>query len=535
MPSKTVRRLTPQSAFLSLVMVVGFIIALYVVYEPRFETNDDVAMSMIAHGYGDAAYGSPLLVYSNVLWGYLVRATPTIGGVLGYSVASLAALMAAAWALAYFLTRLSAGYFAAFLAVSLVLIRPALFPQFTVTAGLLTVAAVIGSLLYSRRGGRGTLVASCALVFIAFLVRAPECALVLAVATPLLPWRALRERREAQVAFVVLAVAMTAALAVDNLSYSGPEWKRYFEVKNALTSIHAWGNGEHLKQHPEILTRHGYSKNDIELIQNAFWADPQISDPKALNAMMAELDSARTGGGAYISKGIGALRILAEPALLPLMVAALVLLILKPRWSVAFSWALCISAMIVFAVLGRPGIVRIYLPLASLLLLAPLASGPPSGRTRRCLTVITICGAWIGSAYVLVPQASESTRQVLELQRALRGVPVGTIVNWANSVHHEFPYPLLARDPKIRALRLYDISAFSFAPFSVAMAEQAAGRSLKERLQTAEGIPMFTPLSYQHEQLEVYCLEHLGSQLQAEFTYKSTWLNIRQVRCVAPK
>ena len=528
------RRLASSSAFMSLVMVAGFILSLYVMYEPRFETNDDVAMSMVAHGYGDAAYGSPLVVFPNVLWGYLVRATPTIGGVLGYSVATLAALMVAAWAIAHFLIRLGAGYLAAFLAVSVILARPALFPQFTINAGLLTVAAVIGSQLYARRGGVGTLIASCALVFVAILVRAHECVLVLAVAAPLLPWRALRERREAQVALVMLAVVITAAQAVDNMSYSEPAWKRYFEAKSALASVSAWGKGKDLKQHPEILTRHGYSKNDIELIENAFWDDPQISDPKALNAMLAESDNARTGG-ALISNGMGALRLLTDPALLPLMLAALVLFILRPRWSLAFSWALFMSTVIFIAVLGRPGIVRIYLPLACLLFLAPLAAGHHSGRASRYLIVIAICAAWIGNAYLLVPQASQSTRLVREFQRDLRGVPPVTIVNWANGVHHEFPYSLLARDPQIRALRLYDISMFMSAPFSVATAEHAAGRSLKERLQTEEGIPMFTPPSYLREKLEIYCLERLGKQLQAEFIYKSPSISIQQMRCVVPK
>lgn len=509
-------------------------IALCVAYEPRFETNDDVAMSMIAHGYGDAAYGSPLVIYSNVLWGYLIRATPTIGGVLGYSVATFAVLMVAGWAIAHFLSGLGAGFLSAFLAASLVLFGPTLLPQFTINAGLLTVAAVVGWKLYALRGGIGTLGASCMLVFVGYLVRDHECALVLAVASPLFPWRVLRERREAQIAFLMLAVAIAGAMAVNHLSYSGPEWKRYFEVKKALTSIAAWGYGEDLKQHPEILTRHGYTKNDIELIENAFWVDPQISDPEPLSAMMAQLDSDRTQHTS-IAKGIADLRVLIDPRLLPLMLAALVLLILKPQWSVAFSWALCISAVIVFAVLGRPSIVRIYIPLASLLLLAPLASSQPSGRFRRWLTVITICGGWLVNAYVLMPQGSESTRRVQEFQRDFRGVPAGTIVNWANSIHHEFPFALLATDPSVRAIRLYDISAFAFAPFSVAAAEQAAGRGLKEKLQTAEGIAMFTPYSYLWKQLQVYCLEHLGSQLQGEFTFKSPSISVQQVRCVAPE
>ena len=217
------------------------------------------------------------------------------------------------------------------------------------------------------------------------------------------------------------------------------------------------------------------------------------------------------------------------------MFGALVLLTLNPIRSVAFSWALFISAVIVFAALGRPSIVRIYLPLLSLLLLASLALGHPSTGRKRSLTLLTVCVVWIGNIFFLAPQASESTRQVREFQRDLRDAPAGTIVNWANSVHHEFPYPLFARDLEIRSLRLYDISGFSFAPFSVSMAEKAAGRSFKTRLQSAEGVPMFTPMSYQHLQLEIYCLEHIGSQLQAEFIYTSQSLNVRQVRCSPSK
>jgi hypothetical protein len=141
--------------------------------------------------------------------------------------------------------------------------------------------------------------------------------------------------------------------------------------------------------------------------------------------------------------------------------------------------------------------------------------------------------AWVGNAYVLVPQAWESTQQVRAFQRDIRGVPTQTIVNWANSVRHELVFPVLARDPRIRAMRLYDISAFTFAPFSVATAERAAGRGVIERLRTAEGIPMFTPYGYLWEWLRVYCGERLQGQLQGAFTYKSPSLYVQQVRCVA--
>lgn len=42
---------------------------------------------------GLAAYGSSHLIFSNVLWGYLVRAIPAINGVLGYSLATMGVLL----------------------------------------------------------------------------------------------------------------------------------------------------------------------------------------------------------------------------------------------------------------------------------------------------------------------------------------------------------------------------------------------------------------------------------------------------------
>ena len=64
---------------------VGLVFLLCSISSPIFETNDDVHLSMIAHGYGIATGGSPRLVYSNVLWGYFIRLVPEIWGVPGYS------------------------------------------------------------------------------------------------------------------------------------------------------------------------------------------------------------------------------------------------------------------------------------------------------------------------------------------------------------------------------------------------------------------------------------------------------------------
>jgi hypothetical protein len=41
---------------------------------PVWDTNDDVAMAMVAHGYGFVAQKSPNLLFSNVVWGHVVQA-----------------------------------------------------------------------------------------------------------------------------------------------------------------------------------------------------------------------------------------------------------------------------------------------------------------------------------------------------------------------------------------------------------------------------------------------------------------------------
>ena len=89
-PSATGRGSSPARALLTAAAIsIGWTILLCSAFDPRWESNDDVTMSMVAHGYGIASYGSDLLFFSNVLWGSFVRSLPMIDGILGYSIATL--------------------------------------------------------------------------------------------------------------------------------------------------------------------------------------------------------------------------------------------------------------------------------------------------------------------------------------------------------------------------------------------------------------------------------------------------------------
>lgn len=527
------RGMKDRPEFIAFLLAATLIVSLCLAFDPRWETNDDAAMSMIAHGYGLIAYGSPHLVNSNVLWGYLVRAIPAINGVLGYSLATLAVLLVIGWAMLYFLLRLGAGYLLSLLAVALLIVRPTLFPQFTINAGLLTVAAIIGWQVYARLGGVGNLVLACLLAFFGYLIRDKEFFLVLGVALPLLPWRALRERRQMQIAFLLLGVAIASAAAFDRWSYSGPEWLYFLEMRPNLASIIDFHAGWHLKQHPEILAHHGYSQNDINLVRSWFFVDPQIADPKSLNAMLAELGSLPMQEGS-VQSGFVAIKALFGPVLLPLILSALLLLVLVPRWSVALAWLLCLVALFAMGVMGRPGQLRVYVPLVSLLLVAPLVLGKCKEGVRQWVATLTLFVACVGNAYLLMPMALVSKQWTHQVQSDIHGLPAGPIFSWGADFPFELAFPVLANDLNSRNIKWYGLNGFTHAPFSVANSEQTAGRGMLERLRTAAGIPI---IATQGElgMLHTYCRERLNGQLRVIIAYRTRSLTVQQVRCEADK
>ena len=515
-------------AFLS---VITLFVSLLMAFDPRWATNDDIAMSMIAHGYGLAAYGSPQLIFSNVLWGYLVRSVPTIHGVLGYSLASVAMLVMFGWTTLYFLLQLGARYLLCLLVIVLLIAQPILIQQFTVNAGLLTVAAVIGWQAHARLGGIGSLVTACLLAFFGYLIRSQEFLLVLGVALPFLPWRALRKQRQMQIAFLLLGMAIAAASAFDRWSYSGPEWQQFLAYNTVRIPITDYGAGERLKQHPEIIARYGYSPNDINLVANYFSADPQIANPPALNAMLNQLGPIATPDK-EIKTGIMAIKALLGPVLLPLVVSAILLLVLMPRWSVVLGWLLCLGALFAMGVIGRPGIVRVYVPVISLLLIAPLMVAKYREGSGQRMVTLTLVIACIGHAYLLIPSALATQQWTRQILRDVHGFPAGPIVSWGNSFPFELIFPVLGNDLNSRSITFYGLDSFTYAPFSVASIEQHKGLGMIERLKSADGVPIITT-PQKLEMLRIYCLERLQGSLLDKITYRTSWLSVQQVRCEA--
>jgi hypothetical protein len=506
-----------------------FVFVLCFFFAPKWETNDDVAMSMIAHGYGIAVVSSPNILFSNVLWGYLVRVIPEIHGVFGYSIATLSVLVIVGVVVIYGLFRGGVGPVACICALALILVRPVLFPQFTINAGLLLIAALMCWRLYAQQNDRHALVAGCILAFLSYLVRSQEFFLVLFVALPLLPWSALLLYRSAKIAIFVLVFGIAVSAIIDHQAYQGDAWKSYNELNSPRAAFTDYDAGRILRSRLDILERHGYTVNDIDLIDHWFFDDPRIANPQALKAMLTEMGPLETQGNA-LSNALTSVRTLLSPILLPCVLAAFLLALLRPSWQVAASWGLCIVAVFVVGLLGRPGVFRVYVPLASLLLVAPFLNGHVSGWRYRLIVCILLVAAVINAACVFSESrtfqiASEQARKKLA---ALSADPPPVV--WGATFPYEAVYPVLGASSEAMSYHYYGLGCSTLAPFSVAYAKQKAGQGLTDLLTEERGVQIMAT-GADLRMLEVYCKERLHGQLKVLSEKVYGKIKVSQCQC----
>ncbi len=514
----------------SLALSAAFVLSLCLVFEARWETNDDVAMSMVAHGYGVAAFGSPNIIFSNVLWGYLVRAIPQINGIPGYSIVTLGVLITVGALVLFGLYRLGAGYIASLSVFALLLVRPVLFPQFTINAGLLLVGAIICCHLFARQNNWQALLIGCLLAFSSYLVRSNEFFLVLFGSLPLLPWRTLLRRRSSQVSLLALILVMAVSTVINHKAYQGQEWKAFNELNPVRTPFTDFGADEHLKMRPDILGRYGFSANDVDLIREWFFVDPEIASPQTLQAMLAELGQLPAQRNS-VAKGWAGIETLWDLKLLPLVLTALLLALLRPSWRVAASWVLCIVSVFVMGLLGRPGIIRVYVPLVCLLVIAPFLTEQFSDWRNRLGAGVLLVAAVLNASLVF----TESKTIQITSQQAREGLeafPRNPVVIWGIGFPLEAVYPVMGASPSAMSLQLYGLGAFTLAPFSVAFTELQQGRGMIDLFVKETGVPIVANekcLRY----LETYCKERLHGDIRELSAQEYGAIMVSLLRCEA--
>lgn len=502
-------------------------------FVPYWETNDDVGMAMLAHGFGIAAEGSPRLVFSNVLWGAIVRAIPPIFQTMGYAWATLAVLVLAGAVIFYAVLRAGCGMWIAGLALMLVMVRPILFPQFTINSGLLCIAAIAAfrchahAVLIGERRAWVSLALGCVLALLSYLVRRQEFLLVAAVGAPLIPWRALLGGRVGRGALLALLLSIAGAAMIDRQSYRSDNWSAFEEANAARAPFTDFDAGRHLKRNPQILERHGLSSNDIDLVSNWFFADIDLIKPERLRALVAEVGLSSQLPVSMQGAWDGTRR-LWHLSLIPLLAVAVVLLCLRLSKRVALTWLLTLTAAAAMGWMGRPGVTRVLVPLAALLALAPILVTAPCTGWRRRLCVATLVIGMVANTTQVVVQSRATDARADKLRDSMAQLSPQQLVVWGDAFPYELAFPVIGQS-SAEPFGFYALGVFTRAPTSRAYAAEASGNGFLRRLQSTQGIAIVGELRL----LETYCQEHLRTRLVKLESQSFSGFTLQRVRCQA--
>lgn len=505
-------------------------------FTPVWETNDDVAMAMVAHGYGFASYGSPNLLFSNVVWGYIVRALHGLFGFQGYSVGTFSALLLSCWFYLYFFKRLGVAYSISLPVVATVLAWPILFPQFTVNAGLLTIAAVMGWHTYAKTRDRLSLVAGCILALLGFLIRQLEFGLAMAVATPFLPWRLLLRDRPLQIACLSTLLAISVSYAVDSNAYRSNEWK-HFNLQNLARAPYTdFGVADQLRARPIILHNNGYSENDIDLISNWFFVDPNLFNGAALTRMVQALGPSLgplSTSRISLNSGLDSFKQLLTPRLVPLTLAATLFFFLFLQPILTVSWTLFLISLFGLGFVGASAHGRVIFPILALLMIMPPAISEPIKALRvRSLSISAIMFViTFYTAQLLSPRVSASAHRIAIAQQRMDSLGRKLLFVWGDALDFEATYPVKLTLGRVESSpRLFALGVMTFAPFSVASFETNSNRGFMERLQSSDGIRILAEDS-RISLLQKYCEEHLNTSLKISGSQSGKQPNLHVLRC----
>lgn len=510
---------------------------------PYWMTSDDVGMSMRAHGYGAFEVGSPNLLFSNVLWGHFVRSLPEIGGILGYSLATYLVLAATAGMSCFYLMRLGLRPLLAAGVVFVAFFLPFIAPQFTINSGLAALTAMLALASYVRDRRFTDLLIFMGFSFIAFIIRWNEFLLICLVAAPLLVSAGLLKDKRFWLAALVLGAALLAAHVFNQRAYQVPEWQRYNEFNPFRVQLTDYGLAERLRGTPEAKSA-GLSDNDLDLLSEWFFADPDLASPELLNAIADNYAIARADSvdPVDLRKGIYSLLtpIMDKPSgWLAIIVVGM--LILFPNLRALTALTFFSAILFYFGFVGRPVPFRVYYPVLLLLLCFILIYGSVhfSAMLRRVTMSFVLLGLGSYGFTSALQMQTEAAKLAGIFKTDSAQLVGGPFVVWVHRFRYEFVYSPLERHAHFRDVDFYVFGSTIYAPTSKAYKyESEPGGGFIDRFLSPAGIDFVgiygNEVKGRNASMEIYCAERHGGTLVTRPVSRMRALSVINVTCQKP-
>jgi hypothetical protein len=489
--------------------VAGILIAmlaaiLYV--NPVWETNDDLTMSMIAHGYGVASQSSPNLLFSNVLWGKFVQLIPEVYGIRGYAIATYFILFLSATVI-FLIVSSKISVLAAFVMVALIYSKPILEPQFTLNAGLLAIASVGAFLEYRQGKTNHWLYLSVLLFSVSYLIRSQEALLVIILASPIVLKNIKSVPRLARylAAFALLAIALF--WWIDYIAYQNPSWDAYASlnpVRAAFTDFRALG---HVLQSPGVLDSSYLSENDLKMVRNWFFVDGEIANPAELRRLLDHSNFAYSRFGNF-QNGVNGFSHLSALYFSLILLAAMVAFFRSASLPLILVWMSFLGVAFLFGIVGRPNAYRVYYPLAVLLLLIPyfidsrviISSVRERFSIGAVMVLLLISVVSFLSSYVVKLQQRDA---LIDAKLLLDNEP---LVVWGGALPYQALYSIKEQQ-SVEPLSIIGLGASTLAPFAQSVVHAGAGQGVINRLISSSGI-LLVASDANKNLLRTYCDQH---------------------------
>jgi hypothetical protein len=341
------------AAFLTNALLFG---VFFVLASPRFETNDDVQMMLIASG---AHTGQPgeFLIFSNVLVGLILKSLYLLWDTVNwYALYLLCVHFASMCALLLGLLRRCRAPLA-FLLFGLLFVgfelRFLLLLQFTTTAA---VAAVGGTLLLlslpaEGRRPRGTLLLGVALVLAAAMVRESALYLMGVVLAPVVLHRLTTNggRRAAEALALAFFLAGVAILFDAQAHANDPGWQRYRAYNEVRSDLHDLMTLDYDARTQPLLEEIDWSANDLAMFAAWFFAEPDVYSLEKLETLRDGLAREQAFGSRFLgmrrlSARLAGTRSYFVIALSSLALAAVLLTRWRDRALIAATLVLAVGA-----------------------------------------------------------------------------------------------------------------------------------------------------------------------------------------------
>jgi hypothetical protein len=480
-------------------------------WPPFWASNDDVGMSLVAGGRGPATEPWVSLIYSNVIYGWLISRSPDLFGLSAYDLWAYSLNFVALTVIAYSISVTSGRPLLALTAALLIGLRPLIFPQFTILAGFLSIAGFMLLLVYRQERRVWLLPAAATLLAFSVLVRREMLLATLPLAAVALYGRGML--RDTNIRRTLLAVLFfgIACSTIDRLYYSAPQWGQYRAGMLVREFFSDLGAATKVMAREDLLQQFHFTRNDISLLEAWFYVDPKLLDVAPLEKMLSQLDKGHWAVANLRLVG-SELSAIVGPGLLYVSIAIVcAFLITRVRGRMILGCLYVLAWICLVSIVGRVGTTHAHYPLICFVFCISLVEVDLRPVASLALFVLVPLIGWSA-----IDNMNKHDRWVLasrQVKQDLSKVDLtGRQLIWANAFPLQLADPLFTPVATLNRLRWYSFGGFTGAPF-MSEAWGDGYTSVVQRLVSGSEVPIFA--SDKHlGLLETWCKEHHGGQLK---------------------